>query len=121
MILKILIELLPALLPIILYCLWLFVRIIARKMIIYNLEKKSEKIINATYEEIKKEPKIDPIIGDFSLQNRQFIIVLYLSFFIAIICFLFFALRVPRVENGQYVPAYIENGEIVPSKIVAPK
>jgi hypothetical protein len=121
MILKILIELLPALLPILVYCLWLFVRAIARKMIIKNLEKKAGGIIDATYEEIKKEPKVDPIISNFSLQNRQFIIVLYLSFFIAIICFLFFAIRVPHIEKGEYVPAYIENGEVVPSKIVAPK
>ncbi len=118
MILKILIELLPAFLPIIIYCLWLLARSIARKMIIRSLEKQAGKIINATYEEVKKEPKSDPIISNFSLQNRQFIIVLYLSFFIAIICFLFFAIRVPKIEKGQYVPARIEDGKIMPGKII---
>ncbi len=118
MILKILIELLPALLPIIIYCLWLLVRGIAREMIVKSAKKKSGKIIDATYEEIKKEPKFDPIINDFSLQNRQFIIVLYLSLFIAIICFLFFAIRVPHIEKGEYVPAHMENGKVVEGKII---
>lgn len=118
MILKILIELLPALLPVLVYCLWLLVRGIARKMIVRGLRKKSEKIINATYEAIRKEPKVDPIISDFSLQNRQFIIVLYLSFFTAIICFLFFAIRVPNIEKGEYVPAHMENGKVIEGKII---
>jgi hypothetical protein len=118
MILKILIELLPALLPILVYCLWLFVRSIARKMIIRSLDKKANKIIDATYEEVKKESETDKIIGDFSLQNRQFITVIYLSFFIAIICFLFFAIRVPQIEKGKYVPAYMEDGKVIPGKIV---
>ncbi|MES2677220.1 MAG: hypothetical protein V4612_02755 [Pseudomonadota bacterium] len=118
MILRILIELLPALVPIFVYCLWLFVRRIARRMIVKNLAKKSGKILDATYEEVKNEEKNDPIISDFSLQNRQFITVLYLSFFIMIICFLFFAIRVPRIEKGRYIPAHLENGKIVPAKIV---
>ena len=122
MILKILIELLPALLPIIIYCLWIVVRQVAREIIINSAKKKAAKkagkIIDATYEEIKKEPKFDPIINDFSLQNRQFIIVLYLSFFIAIICFLFFAIRVPHIEKGEYVPAHIENGKVIEGKII---
>ncbi len=118
MILRILIELLPALLPIFIYCLWLFVRAIARRMIVKSLAKKSGKILDATYEEIKNEEKSDPIISDFSLQNRQFITVLYLSFFIMIICFLFFAIRVPRIEKGEYIPAHMENGKVMPGKII---
>ena len=114
---KILVEILPAFLPIIIYFLWLLVRMSARKIIVKNLEK-SGKIINATYQEVKNDQKTDQIISDFSLQNKNFIIVLYLSFFIAIICFLFFALRVPKIENGKYIPAHIENSKIIPSRIV---
>ncbi len=118
MIIKLLLKIWPALLPIIIYCLWIIAMAIVKKMIAKSLAKKSGKIIDATYQEIKNEQKIDPIIGNFSLQNRQFIIVLYLSFFIAIICFLFFAIRVPYIEGGKYIPAHMEDGKIVPAEII---
>jgi hypothetical protein len=118
MIIKLLLKIWPALLPIIIYCLWIIAMAIAKKMIAKSLAKKSGKIIDATYQEIKNEQKIDPIIGNFSLQNRQFIIVLYLSFFIAIICFLFFAIRIPYIEGGKYIPAHMEDGKIVPAEII---
>ncbi len=73
----------------------------------------SGKIIDAIYNEKNKS------FGDFSLQNRQFIMTLYLSFFLALICFLFFAIRVPRVEKGEYIPAHIEEGKIVPARIIS--
>ncbi len=118
MILKLLLKIWPALIPLLIYCLWLLVRAFARKMIAKHLVKKSEKIINATYQEIKPEPKTDPLMSNFSLQNRQFIVVLYLSFFVAIICFLFFAISVPHIEKGQYIPAHIEDGKVIPGKII---
>ncbi len=77
------------------------------------------KVIDATYEEIKpKENTKNQQTGNFSLKNRQFIIVLYLSLFIAIICFLFFAIRLPNIVEGNYIPAHIENGKVVPAQII---
>lgn len=118
MILKFLLKIWPALLPILIYCLWILVQ----KIIYKFFAKKAGKIIDATYEEVnnKEEKKQNPTdkAGNFSLHNRQFIMILYLSFFIAIICFLFFAIRVPKIENGKYVPAHIENGKIIPGEII---
>lgn len=117
MILKLLLKIWPALTPILLYCLWILVQVIARK-----IKRKSGKIIDATYEEVGVNQKMDGDIkkkvGDFSLHNKQFIMVLYLSFFVAIICFLFFAIRVPKIEEGKYVPAHIKGGIVVPGKII---
>ncbi len=120
MIIKLLLKIWPALTPILIYCLW----ILAQKIAYRILTKKAGRIINATYQEVnpnrsnqKEDNKETQKVSHFSLQNRQFIIVLYLSFFIAIVCFLFFAIRVPRIEGGKYIPAHMENGKIIPSKI----
>jgi hypothetical protein len=121
MILKLLLKIWPALTPIIIYCLWILAQKIAYKIIAKKISKAG-KIINATYSEVNKDEEnsknTEESIGNFSLQNRKFIMVLYSSFFIAIICFLFFAIRVPKIENGKYVPAYMEDGKVVPGKIV---
>ena len=101
--LRFLLKIWPALLPIAIYSLWLWA-------------KKKSKSIDATYQELDKDGK--PKQGDFSLQNRKFIVVLYLSLLIAILCFLFFAIRVPNIEEGTYVPAHMKNGKVIPAEIV---
>ena len=121
MIIRFLLKIWPALLPILVYCLWIVLQKTTQKIITKNSSKKSGKIINATYHEVKNEiepNKIGAKVGNFSLQNQHFIIVLYLSFFVAIICFLFFAIRIPNVEEDQYIPAHVENGKIIPGKII---
>ncbi|MFT6106038.1 MAG: hypothetical protein ACJA0S_000971 [Rickettsiales bacterium] len=122
MIIKLLLKIWPAITPILIYSLWLLAKGIARKIIMRSLDKKANKIIDGVFEEVNKEQKGDvkeeKVIGDFSLENRQFILVLYVSIFIAIICFLFFALNSPKIAEGQYVPAHIENGKIMPARII---
>ncbi|MFT5703017.1 MAG: type IV secretory pathway TrbL component [Rickettsiales bacterium] len=115
MLLKLILKIWPALTPILIYFFWVLAKAFARKMLLKALNQKSDKIIEATYSEDRKESEE---MGDFSLKNKKFIAVIYLSFFIAIICFLFFAISVPKIEEGQYVPAYIEDGKIIPAKII---
>ena len=126
MIIKLLLKIWPALLPILIYCLWILAQRIFNKL--WN--RKSARIINATYQEVnhqevnpnhKESDQTNDKINDFSLQNHRFIVVLYLSFFVAIICFLFFAIRVPLIEDGKYVPAHMEEGKIVPGAIISPR
>lgn len=122
MLLKLLLKIWPALLPIAIYCLWILVRLIVRKI----AQKKAGKIIDGVFSEVKKDEKLaqnqsyetKDRVGDFSLHNRKFILVLYSTLFIAIICFLFFAIRVPRIVEGEYIPAHIENGKIIPAEII---
>lgn len=92
MILKILLKLWPALIPILLYLLWIW---LSKK-----LNKKS--YIEAEFQEIKKDDKKSQEttqnsanyqkIGDFSLKNTIFIAVIYSSLVITILSFLFFAI-----------------------------
>ena len=110
----------PALLPILIYFLWLLFRSLIKKTSDGSSKKKG-KIIDATYQEVDNQSNNSSKnlgkVGDLSLQNQQFMMVLYLSFFVAIVCFLFFAIRVPYIEKGQYVPAHLEDGKIVSGKI----
>ncbi len=118
---KLLLKIWPALTPIIIYFLWILAQKLAYKIIARKIAKKAGRIIDATYQEVNPNNTQDNKkgkVGDFSLQNRQFIMVLYLSLFIAIICFLFFAIRVPKIEKGEYVPAHMENGKVLPGRIV---
>ena len=127
MILKLLLKIWPAVTPILIYCLWILAQTIVKQIIVNNAKKRLGKIINATYqdlnqsteESIKNQSEQQKRASNFSLANKNFIIVLYLSFFTALICFLFFAISVPKIENGQYVPAHIEkDGKIITGKII---
>lgn len=117
--LKLLLKIWPAITPILIYFFWIMAKRIARNLAI----KKVNKIIDGEFFEVNdKGEKIkkaeEKPVGDFSLKNRHFIITLYLSFFIAILCFLFFAIRVPKVEHGKYVPPHMENGKVIPGKVI---
>ncbi len=109
MILKILLKIWPALVPLILYLFWIYVidRIILKKL-------KKSKIINAEFEEVRQNKIINP----FSLKNYRFIFTIYLSLILLIISFLFLAVRTPNIENGKYIPAKIKDGKVISGKII---
>lgn len=71
--LKIILKLWPALSPIVIYFLWVLLeRLILKKIFSKKNEKDGEKIIGESSTEIKE-------VGTFSLQNRRFVFVLYIS------------------------------------------
>ena len=130
MIIKFLLKIWPALLPILVYFLSIILQKVIRNIFKKKAGKKIGKIINATYHEVKSKNEIQNEedlnkanykIGNFSLQNQYFIMVLYLSFFISIMCFLFFAIRPPKIEEGRYIPAHIKDGKVIPWKIIDEK
>jgi hypothetical protein len=85
MLLKLLIKIWPALTPIFLYIFW----VIIRRIIFKLLNKKN--YINANYSDLDNDnPK--NTISPYSLKNKQFIFVIYLSLIFLIISFLSFAL-----------------------------
>ena len=91
MILKILLKLWPALIPILLYILWVW---LSKKL-------KQKDYIDADFQEVKDDKKSNKDstrkaknrqIGAFSLRNTIFIAVIYLSLILTILSFLFFAI-----------------------------
>ncbi len=84
MLIKLLLKIWPALIPILLYLFWVFV---VEKIIIKKFFKKS-KIIEGEFKIVGEGETAQPrnlAIPKFSLQNRVFVTVLYLSFILAII------------------------------------
>jgi len=108
MILRFLLKIWPAWTVIFIYLFWVFIieRIILKKL-------RKAKIIDGEFEEINSNKS-----GPFSLKNRGFLFTLYLSLIALIISFLFLAVHTPHIENGNYVPAKIKDGKIIPGKIV---
>jgi hypothetical protein len=82
MLLKILLKIWPALTPIILYIIW--------NILIKILFKKKD-YIEADYKDVNN--KTTSNISPYSLKNKQFIFVIYLSLIFLIISFLSFALQ----------------------------
>jgi hypothetical protein len=87
MILKILLKVWPALLPIILYIIWNF---LVKKLLIKIFTKKD--YIEANYQDLNEDQKKNET-SPYSLKNKQFIFVIYLSLIFLIISFLSFALQ----------------------------
>ena len=56
-------------------------------------------------------------ISHFSLENRRFVAVLYLSLILAILTLVFSALLTPNRDTSSYVPAQYKDGKILPPKI----
>ncbi len=83
---RFLLKIWPALLPITLYLLWVF---LVRKLI-RKLQKKD--FIEAKYEVIDEKNQKIKKISPFSLQNKHFVIILYLSLILAILTLLYAAL-----------------------------
>ena len=77
--LKILLKLWPALLPIVIYLLWVFVieKFFLQKFFCKKTDIEGEKLVGEGSTEIKK-------MKIFSLQNQHFIAVLYSSLIVAI-------------------------------------
>ncbi|MDA0902306.1 MAG: hypothetical protein O3B09_02720 [Proteobacteria bacterium] len=119
MLLKILLKIWPSLIPLSLYILW----IIFLELFILKKAKNKKDFIEGEYEEVDKAGQTNsrfgkPMVGHFSLKNPHFVITLYISLILMIISFLFFALQVPQIEEGKYVPTEFKDGKIIPAKIV---
>ena len=104
MLIKILLKIWPAITPILLYIIWEFFikklinRIFRKNYCVKNNNSQSnneEKIIEGEFVEVgekktdqKFESKSDKI---FSLENKNFVTILYISLIIAITCIISFA------------------------------
>jgi hypothetical protein len=104
MLIKILLKIWPAITPILLYIIWEFFikklinRIFRKNYCVKNNNSQSnneEKIIEGEFVEVgdkksdqKFESKSEKI---FSLENKNFVIILYISLIIAIACIISFA------------------------------
>jgi len=107
MLIKFLLKIWPALTPFLLYLLWILA------MRIITIRQKKKGFIDAEYEVISGKSKV----GDFSLKNPRFVLVIYASLILMVISFLFFAISAPRIESGSYIPAESKDGKIIPGKI----
>ena len=88
--LKLFLKIYPAFLPILVYIFWVYV---IKGLILKRLLKKEktiegEKIVG---QKATKENYADSKIGNFSLQNRYFVAVLYMSLISAILTLVFLA------------------------------
>ena len=118
MLLKLLLKIWPSFIPIFSYFFW----IVVQNMVSNYLRRKN--YIEGEFEEVDEkgnkvrkptsEAKIKP--NHFSLQNKKFILVIYLSLILLIISFLFLSLESPT-KNGNYIPAKNINGKIIPARI----
>ena len=104
MLMKILLKIWPALTPILLYTIWqFFIKRIINRLLRKNYCAKNnnsqsnneEKIIEGEFVEVgdkksdqKFESKSEKI---FSLENKNFVIILYISLILAIACIISFA------------------------------
>jgi hypothetical protein len=112
MIIRFILKLWPAFTPILFYLFWVLV--IERFVIKRILKKKTiiegEKVVGEKSTAAKK-------ISNFSLENRRFVIVLYLSFLIAIASLIITALSSPVKDFSSYTPAQYKDGKIIPPTI----
>ena len=109
MLIKILLKIWPAITPILLYAIWqLFIKKLINRIFRKNYcaknnnsqSKNEEKIIEGEFAEVNKnqenqnfsEKKIDEESKKlFSLENKNFIKILYISLILAIACLISFA------------------------------
>ena len=86
---KAILKLWPALTPIILYVLWIFVF----KKLINKLFRKKD-YIDGEFVEIKdKNDKNQQKVSNFSLENPKFVIILYISLVFMIASLIFLAIK----------------------------
>ncbi|MBM5782692.1 MAG: hypothetical protein FJ368_04640 [Pelagibacterales bacterium] len=111
MILRFILKIWPALLPILFYLFWIFV---IEKIFIKKILKK-EKIIEG--EKIVGEKTTSTKLKDvFSLKNKKFLITLYSSLFLAIISLVFGVFFSKKNQSTHYTPAQYKDGKIIPAK-----
>lgn len=113
MLLKLLLKIWPALVPIVIYLLWFLVF----KKNFKRLDKN--EIIDGEFQEIynqknqiRKEPS-----SNFSLKDPKFIAAVYLSLITAIICFLVFAITSTVKKSNNYEPAGLRGGDVTSDKL----
>ena len=89
MLLKILLKIWPSLTPILAYIFWVY---IVERLIIRRLLKKSF-VINAKKSSTAKKNEYEiKKVGVFSLRNKNFVIILYISLILAIVTMINFGL-----------------------------
>ncbi len=109
---RFILKLWPALTPILFYLFWVFVieRILLKRILKKKTIIEGEKVVG---EKTTAEKKI----SHFSLENRRFVAVLYLSLILAILTLILSALLTPNKDTSSYVPAQYKDGKILPPKI----
>lgn len=109
---RFILKLWPALTPILFYLIWVFVieRIVLKKLLNKSDVIEGEKIVGEKSTKARK-------ISHFSLENRKFITVLYLSVIIAIFTMILSALLKPNKDTSSYIPASYKDGKIIPPAI----
>lgn len=116
MLIKLLLRIWPALIPITIYVLWVLV---VDRILIQKILKKKSKIIDGEYKIVgeKTSQKNEEKVDRFSLQNRHFLIVLYLSLTFGIVALISFAISSPNKNPESYLPAQFKDGKIIPAQI----
>jgi hypothetical protein len=82
--LKFFLKIYPAFLPILIYLFWIYVveNLILQRLLRKEKVIKGEKIVG---EKASESLQAEEKIGKFSLQNRHFVVILYLSLVLAIL------------------------------------
>ncbi len=83
---RILLKLWPALTPIIIYLLWVF---LIENILIKKILKKNKDL---NYKVVGEGATVEPVSSYFSLRNRKFVIAIYLSLILAILSLLYLGL-----------------------------
>ncbi len=119
---KFLIKIWPALLPILVYVLWVLVieRIIARTF--FKKKPEATNSIDGEYKVVGEGESSSSqdfnhknhIKSRFSITNRDFLIVLYTTLVFAILILIYTAISAPKGDQKTFVPAKIEDGRIIP-------
>ncbi len=110
MLLKFLLKIWPALLPITLYIFWIY---IVERLILKKLLKK-KTIIEGKFEVVGEKSTDTEKITRFSLKNRNFVIIIYASLILAILTLVITAILEPKKNSTNYVPAQLKDGKILP-------
>ena len=119
MLLKLLMKIWPSIVPISLYVLWVIIveGIIIKKILKRekNIEEEGEyKVVGGKATKDRKNPKK---ISRFSLKNRQFVIIIYISLIFGILSLIYTAFFASEVKDGKYIPAKYEGGKVVPARV----
>jgi len=86
--LKLILKLWPALIPIVLYLLWVY---LIKKIIIKRIIKK-DKIIDVE-KKVGQSSTQDEVDENFTLKNKNFLIVIYISLILIILSFINLAIN----------------------------
>jgi hypothetical protein len=86
MLIKFLLKIWPALIPIMVYIFWIYVidRFLIPKILKKKTDIEGEKIVGGKTTAVEK-------LGVFSLKNRCFVVILYMSLVLAILTLITFA------------------------------